>query len=69
ARSTPMMVTSFTDASFDLLGFNVQSLAHCDAVGEGGIHSITSLEAKQWKPLSGSHDKLDGSVDPQFAPW
>ncbi len=35
-----MMVTSFTDASFDLLGFNVQSLAHCDAVGEGGIHSI-----------------------------
>lgn len=35
------MVTSFTDASFDLLGFNVQSLAHCDAVGEGGIHSIT----------------------------
>jgi hypothetical protein len=34
------MVTSFTDASFDLLGFSAQSLAHCDAVGEGGIHSI-----------------------------
>ncbi|WP_210880065.1 hypothetical protein, partial [Roseovarius autotrophicus] len=50
ARSTPMMVTSFTDASFDLLGFSAQSLAHCDAVGEGGIHSITAPEASRRKP-------------------
>ena len=45
ARSTPTMLTSFMDALSFSLCFDTTSLAHRDAVGESGIHPISTRKS------------------------